>query len=477
MSKNTTKPCDRDSITDLLAAAAMPGLEEIVAPMAPMVKESDAVALLLFLVARPSEGSHKRATSLLTNTAVWAMMRQSALQVGRVLPHAAPTYDKLKHQRAKLSPAVVAEVHEQLTAQAVKLAQSIGMLNPSAPCDPTCPDRTSTVVGDATVFDPMADKEGVRGAMSYVNKDPDVLDLDDGLAEPDTTKVKAGLPVSVAAVRSDLPHSRVLLGASAYTDGNEMWASLDLLKRVHRCAGGGVQAYAYDRLFTDPFFARVMRLGIVPVARMTAAAPKATHVEVDSNARVRKAHRKQRRRGVKVVQKKRLRTYRLPDWSHTLDDGTVCTHACWAVDGSLVVRDDTRKPDAHDERLPPARNVWSDDRRSLTARYQVHRPCGLFNIELDLGSKFRKGKLVHVLRPVPESSAWMWKMFGWREDIESTFSKLKSRFGSNGRIGAATVAAFDLDLVGLVLLENAVAWDVHVGVHTPAAKKHAARRS
>ena len=70
-----------------------------------------------------------------------------------------------------------------------------------------------------------------------------------------------------------------------------------------------MHAYAYDRLFTDPFFARVMRLGIVPVARMTAAAPKATHVEVDSNARVRKANRKQRRRGVKVVQKKRLRTF------------------------------------------------------------------------------------------------------------------------------------------------------------------------
>ena len=80
-----------------------------------------------------------------------------------------------------------------------------------------------------------------------------------------------------------------------------------------------------------------------------------------------------------------------------------------------------------------------------------------------------------MLRPVPESSAWMWKVFGWREDIESTFSKLKTRFADYGRIGAATVEAFDLDLVGLVLLENAVAWDVHVGVHTLAAKRHAAR--
>jgi hypothetical protein len=74
-----------------------------------------------------------------------------------------------------------------------------------------------------------------------------------------------------------------------------MEASLDLLGRVHRYAGGGVHAYAYDRLMTDTYFPRVMQLGIVPVARMTAADDDAIScVEVDSNAKVRKPSRKRK---------------------------------------------------------------------------------------------------------------------------------------------------------------------------------------
>lgn len=474
MSEPTRRRCDRDPITNCLALAAMPDLEEVAAPLAPKIGEQAALATVVYLGVRAAFGSHRTAASALLRTSLWDDMRSSAARVGRTLPRDAPTYDKLRHYRRKPGmAAVVEQVHEQLSVEAVALARSMGLLLPDAPCDPRRPARANTLVGDGTTFDKL--NHPTDDGKGYWNKDVGLADQDEGHVEPDTVKLRLGMPVAVAAVRGDGPQSRVVVGAKVYEDKNELRASEVVRNRVLRAAGRGVHAYAYDRLMGDDLVVKLVRQGIVAVARMTQAEEK--HPYVPSKVvtpRVRRPNAKRRNKGDRPEPKKRLRTYDLGEHVHTLDDGTRCTHHLWSVDGSLVVRDDDTFPATSDDMLAPTTLEWvGPGREQLAATYEVAGDCGTFDVAFDLcGDHDGKG-LAGVLRPLPESDGYMWKVFGWREDIESLFSLLKSRAYRFGRASAVEVMAFSLDLVGCVLLENSVAWDVHVSHHTSAARHNA----
>src|SRR5690606_2637514 len=96
-------------------------------------------------------------------------------------------------------------------------------------------------------------------------------------------------------------------------------------------------------------------------------------------------------------------------------------------------------------------------------------PCrhGPVQVEIDFAAT-RRGRstkggalaLADWVRPIPEAANDAARIEGLRSDAESVFAWLKSRLWLR-RASSLHPDHFLLDLVGAVLLCNAIAWDVH----------------
>lgn len=143
----------RSVSSELDAAFAMPGLERIAAPLESFVRsESEAVALVGYLVARAAVGSANRLDDELSDELVWRRIRSFAGKHGRDLPKARPTFNKLYHLRFRIDDVaagrldeVLLEMNNAFIEESVELAQSGGLLNPANVGDLRFPERPNTV--------------------------------------------------------------------------------------------------------------------------------------------------------------------------------------------------------------------------------------------------------------------------------------------------------------------------------------------
>jgi hypothetical protein len=482
MSAKKTPSCNRNRISDLEAFVAIPHLEQVAEPLLACFDEETALNFVIFLAVRAAFGSTEEADSVLASTRLWADLRCSAARVGRVLPASPITANQWYHQRRKLSVSTITETSQAATLVSLNLARLVGLCDPDTDMDPRAPKRENTVLVDGTVFEPRS-----RGGMRHPGKPTteEVAEQDDGAQSDHNRGIDYGQPVSVASVRGSAPQQRVLLGMHPFKDGNEMGASMNLIHHLSRTSDGGVHAIDCDGLMGDQAFEEIMGLGLVPVARMSAATKNTTHVEIE-DATVPNRPSTRNKRAVAKNSKRRLRAKRIPEPVKGCSNG--CIHYPWAVDGSLVVLDSPRDPQGSDPRIPPSSLRWGSlgtNQQYLQVPHLIATytyDCGGIpqRVEFNLGDQPWSGvdkdkRLVRYLRPVPESADRFRQLFSLREDAESSISTLKRGQYDFGRADADKIDWVWLNLLGSMLLRNAVCWDIHASHHTLAAQKHQER--
>jgi hypothetical protein len=188
--------------------------------------------------------------------------------LGHPVPrNAAPlTSDAYRHVRTHLSrPDVLDAVLEAFTLHNVKLARSIGLLNPEGPGSRTRPHPTRTIYGDGTILRPL------YRPTNAVRRDPDAAEhvRHDGAVW--------GNNLVTVAVRGPAVHQRVLLALGRVDQpGREAATAVTLIQRVHAHAGEGVQAVVYDGAFRGVHHDQLMRsCGVVVINNVHPAAKRA----------------------------------------------------------------------------------------------------------------------------------------------------------------------------------------------------------
>jgi hypothetical protein len=243
---------------------------------------------------------------------------------------------------------------------------------------------------------------------------------------------------------------------------------------------------------TGKHMRHLMLEGVLPVVAMPEAAPQRPHLVLPSELcrrgyrsagtrEKRKGKGARRRSGDDVAPKSRLAIHHLRTVEHTVGSRT-CAHDLWALDGALVSVEAGQDLTLDATYLDCRSVTWQHgtDGSHPVGRFTL--PCrgGSLPIEIDFAatrpgrSKNQALALADWLRPIPEAASGSSAIEGLRSDSESGFSWLKSLLPRN-RAGSLDPEAFLLDVVGAVVLNNAIAWDVHVAQHTECAR-HEARR-
>ena len=174
--------------SELDAVFAMPGLEQIAAPLEEYVpRTGDATALVGYLAARAAAGSANRLDDELSDDRVWSRIRAFAADHGRRLPAAPPTFNKLHHLRARIDKQdpgrldeVLIEMNDAFIEESVKLAKSGGLLDPSKVQDLRYPSRSNTLYADGTWWEPLSKvrRDPETGALVHPTRSKGVLQPD-----------------------------------------------------------------------------------------------------------------------------------------------------------------------------------------------------------------------------------------------------------------------------------------------------------
>lgn len=461
----------RDSMTDLLALAAMPGLELIGEALASEVgcSADDALMCVWFIGAQWVTGSRNELTALLSHRCIWDEIRASAARVGRVFPLCAPTHNMLRH-RLSGHNRVGAIVAAAFPMAMRELIRSAGLLA-DGPNRCHRPERVNTVFGDGTVFKPASDVEidpDTRLAVGSRSKtgNPRLVDRFHGKSGQDSVG-RSGFPVCVLGVRGDSRHQRGILAVDTYFDRDEVGAALRLLGPVKKVFGGGVHALAYDKLMSGIHLQQVMQMGIVPIVDMPNASNNG--LAVPDYLQDALGSRSQPKR---LAVCEYLTTVEAPTGA------TSCRHHLWALDGTIVCcADDELAPSWSS---PPCTQVSLEfvqgpgGTQRLIGRYQI--PCRrahpLFEFDHSGDRPGARGSTKAVADWVrPLDLLTRHELRGFRQDIESTFSTSKRLAALDGRAFSYTTDPFLFDMVGFALLTNSTLWDVHVAQHTDNGRR------
>lgn len=486
---------DRNPISNLEAVAAMPGLEvlaDVIDAHRPPGQGSavDPLSALILLAGRWAFGSANVCDSVFLSTDVWASVRASASRVGRVLPEAPPTFDKLRHLRDVLDDGVYRALADALTDVAVPLAKELGLLGGGTGSWHR-PHPGRVIYGDGSVFAPLSgvtvDGDGVVQG-SRAKQSPRLAPTFEGKDGP---RAATGLPITVVGCHGRPRWLRVLLGVDLFDDANEIGSSLTLLEKVIGLAGGGVSHVVYDRLMSGVHMRRLMRLGVLPVVAMSEAAAHLPHLVLpaelqhsgyrSAGAREKRKGKGARRRSADdVAPKARVAIHQLGSVTHELA-GRACVHEIWTIDGSVVTVAAGEEVTLDAAVVESIGLRWENhlDGTHPVGRYRL--PCGgsPHHFEIDFAED-RRGKNKHGeplaladwVRPLPESSSGFARISGYRSDVESVFSWLKAML-PHERAASLEPQHFFLDVVGAALLCNAIAWDVHGAQHTACAQHEA----
>lgn len=492
---------DRNPISDVLAIAAVPGLEDLADVIAAKTNgrcsQQRAMAMLVMLGSRLAWQSANACSSAFLSTPLWDMARQSAAAVGRTLPARPPTYNALHHfRRDVLTEDVVQELVRALPSVTVPLAKSLGMLDPDGSGRWDAPDPGRVIYGDGSVFAPLSgvtvDSDGIaRGSRSKTGN-PRVAERYEG---KDGNKADAGLPITLIGCHGRDPRKRVVLAIDLFFDRNEIGSSVDLLGSVIEAAGGGVSHVVYDRLMSGTHIHELMtEHRVIPVVAMKQPTRSQPHLDLPVELRpggYGSKRVKERRNGKgaknrtrKKGEKSRIMVRDLGLVQHDTPAGT-CTHELWAVDGAVVTTA-PGEPPTLDSAYVECRTVeWDEGPEGWTATGRYVVPCGAdtFRHSIELTGR-RKGRgsdggqplMVNLVRAIPESSFQFNRTSGLRSDVESAFSHIKYLLPRE-RASSLKPWHFLLDMVGAVLLTNAIAWDIYGSQHTECAKLNQKRAS
>lgn len=343
------------------------------------------------------------------------------------------TADTYRHFRDRLCDTEHLDTFlEAFTLRSVGIARAVGLLHPNGPGSRTRPAPSRTIYGDGTIVRPLYKPEG-KG-----RHDPD--------AERHTRHDGHiwGNDLVTIATRGPNPHQRVILAVGrVHQRGREADTAVELIGRVHRHAGEGIQAVVYDGAFRGTHHEQLMsRLGLIVVNKVHPAT-----ADADTGT-------------------KTYRQIPLGQWTHTVRNRT-CTHTLVTNGGTV-----------HDSAL--------DDTGTLTLseplpRQQIRRyPRGRHG-----GWRFTLG--VHVLCPkapftawisphpqtgdtnhrrpdqlrlIPESDPWFQTLYGLRNDSEAINAAYKRTLVADR---AATLGWRRqlLDLASWATLTNTLAWQQH----------------
>ncbi|WP_334145092.1 hypothetical protein [Rhabdothermincola sp.] len=486
---------DRNPISDLEAVAAMPGLDDFADVLAGFVparngSAADPASTLVFLAGRWAFGSANSCDSALRSTVLWELIRASAARAGRVLPKKPPTFNKLHHLRRAADDGAAEALAAALPELTVTLARQVGLVVPG-PSRWDRPDASRVIYGDGSVFSPLSDvsvdEDGVvRG--SRAEHRPRVASRFEG---KDGRAAGSGLPINVVGCHGRRRWQRVILGVDLFRDGNEVGSALDLMRRVIDAAAGGVTHTVYDRLMSGRHMRELMLAGVVPFVAMPEAAPNRAHLVLPAELRrdgyrsagtreKRKGKGARRRSGDDVAPKARLALYYLRTVEHLTGTGR-CAHDLWALDGAVVAVDAGHEVSLDATYLDCRDLRWErhSDGTHPVGRFVI--PCrhGAVSTDIDFAAtrpgKARNGRqlaLADWVRPIPEAATGAARIEGLRSDNESVFSWLKAMLPRN-RASSLDPQHFLLDVIGAVLLCNAIAWDVHAAHHTTCAQHEA----
>lgn len=502
----------RGTSSQLDAVFAMPGLEQVAEPLFPYVrKESDAVALVAYLASRPVLRSANAADDELGDEAVWQRLHRVADGVGRELPNKSPTFDKLRHLRDRIGddlPDVLRAMQHEFTAEAFKLARSVGLADPATVGDLTLPVRANTLYADGTWWHPLSKayldpitgepvgsrttgrrcEDGTWWREAERRVDPmtgEVVYIEakqvhgPRVAEKWTTtkrgKVIVGVPFVMAGVRGENEHQRVVLGMRRFWnpglegDGGETTAADELLDRVVAASGGGLAWCVYDMAFRGVNLERLATRGVVGVAAMPSAG-KDQRALTDDGRELGPVRFNNDGRKV------RFSTGSVATVQHRVGDRW-CEHMLSGVDGSLRTHPMHRQVNLRDP-LCELRELWFEPaahgRKRLWARYEV--PCvhGSLTKKLELTGdvKATKTLVLNRVRPISEYDPKFAVIKGWREDVENLNSMMKRVTPLYGQATSLAAAHFELDVLGSALWINSTSWDIHAAAVSPSAQKY-----
>jgi hypothetical protein len=463
----------RDSLTDLLAIAAMPGLEQMSETIvADTDTTADAVMLhLVFCASQWTTGSRNELTSLLRHDFVWDQIRASANRVGRHLPRRAPTHDTFRHFRDRAGDAVGAVAAHAFTPAMATLVRDAGLLTERAPRW-HAPHRTNTVFGDGTVFQPASDIQidpttGLATGSRSTTGNPRIVERFHGKREQDAAG-RAGMPICLLGVRGDGRWQRAVLGLDMYFDRDEIGAGMRIFHAAKAVYGSTIHGFAYDRLMSGVHLQQVMRAGVVPIVDMPNAAPDDPGIAVPDILQEMlgtSSHPKHRAKCEYV------RSVELPVGERT------CRHHLFALDGAIVsCNDDDLEPSWSS---PPLTQIDlrfrhnSVDGHQLIGVYRVPCPHAHPLVEIDhsgdrLNAKRERRSLADWIRPIDLDTRFTLR--GYRQDVESTFSTGKRLLALDGRACSYDTDPFLFDVVGFGLWNNATLWDVYTAQHTEVGK-------
>lgn len=509
----------RDPVTDTLAIAAMPGLEDMAAAMqraAPILRRSARhdVSLLILTGAARAFGSQEKAASALANAGLWDEVRKSAARVGRELPERPPSADQMDRLIRRAGEALAIDTERALNVASVQLAQSMGLLRPDEPLQWAEPLRSHHLTGDGSVAKPLsevteankhersraADARNARTCDVYVGKpDPDdkqaratdqrqEANSGGGSSEVEENR-KLGFPFVVVSTHCDRPHERIVFGFETYRDGNEIGAAMAVFDRVVPLAGGGVHTVHYDKLMSDIHMLQLMQgHGVIPLVEMRESSSKTSELSPKGPVMVKLDPDDPRFRRGKYGQyapKARARGYRFGSFGHEVRGTGQCNHSLWMLDGELlatpVTQNVTQLTGAKPLVLLDVKRSWNGQRYEMHTTYQV--PCnrhGDFSVTVDLAQTPVKGThknrepfprmAADKVRILNERDPAFWAVAGRRSDSESTIEMIKGSMPLHGRASRLKLENFMWDLIGSALWINARAWDVHVAQHTVSGR-------
>lgn len=477
---------DRDPISDCLAIAAMPGIEEFAdkiheeAPARRKLRR-DNRSIVIFSAASRAFGSQSKAHSAMTKGGLWESMRDSAASVGRDLPAEVPSPDQVCHL-LRTHEHLPAALEHVLNTTAMDLAQSMGLFDPSRPFEWSHPDRRHHLTGDGTVLKPLSSITESNKMERSRSADPErnarTCEAFRGKPKKDAgeDKRQLGLPFAVVSTHNGLRHQRVVFGLQVYRDGNETGAAMDIFDRVIPLAGGGVHTVNYDMLMRDTHVTQLLRRhGAMTIVQ----APQAAEGQRGLDIPVDHARYRRGRGGVKRP-KGRVSAKHLGAYQHDGRDGRPCWHRLWLVDGEPRVdrygERDLPDIDSPGLKLVDVRRERGQDGYHVVATYRI--PCpkwGEHDVQVDVtkeprGNVKEGGALdrltVGKLRLLHERDEAFWDVAGRRSDSESTIDVIQRTFELRQRATRLDIDRLLWDLIGAALLINARCWDTHVSQHT-----------
>ena len=420
-------------------------------------RQYELMDILLVVVALPCFDNADDTLRNLSDPKTWKRLRKAVRRAypkngnpnksHRRLSKAAPSRSQVfRARRDYFSGEALEQLKRWYRQTAVKIAKEMGLFDPAAGSW-THPDRTQSIVGDmtwigaATQFHRDQPFHPTTGKPRRFDPYADYHHTIDG----GWTKIP-GRELVVLSVRTGYGNERILLdadfmprkGCPSRKGRNDADHAIDRLRRLvdenpDELRGGAVKVFIFDMAMDAEGFDDVLNMRIVPMA--------------------------------KTPRKKngKYRSGNLGPHEFTTSDGTTVTYDLKTLNGSTWVM----LPDGYgNEAGVPLRRkhaYWGvEGTRSVLyggveipdhPRVLDHHTGATTTVRMNSTVEEVNGnphrRRTKSLRPIPEADP-DFKLFGGREDIESTFSDLKRK--TRGRLNSIREDFYELQILAYMML-------------------------